>query len=63
MTWHRGACSANFGGWMYNDFKELLSALNAHRVRYLVDPASERSREQDDLTRDSEKGIDDDIEP
>ena len=28
-----------------------------------VDPASERSREQDDLTRDSEKGVDDDIEP
>ena len=21
---------------MYNDFKELLSALNAHRVRYLI---------------------------
>jgi uncharacterized nucleotidyltransferase DUF6036 len=27
-----------------------------------VDPASERSTEQDDLTRDLEKGIDDDIE-
>jgi hypothetical protein len=94
---------------MYNDFKELLSALNAHGVRYLIiggyavsfhaEPratkdldilispdgqidgreewlelrrkqteksagiAPERSREHDDLTRDSEKGIDDDIEP
>jgi hypothetical protein len=105
---------------MYSDFKELLSALNAHRVRYLIvggyavsfhaeprrertettqletppvgsrgfeemlreqargrenwlelrrkklersaAPASERSREKSEFTRESDKGIDDDIE-
>jgi hypothetical protein len=80
---------------MYNDFKELLSALNAHQVRYLIvggyavsfhaeQRAQARGREEwlefrrkqaeksagstpessreHDLTKDSEKGIDDDIE-
>jgi hypothetical protein len=54
---------------MYNDFKELLSALNAHRVRYLIKrierssaPAPDRSHDKNEFTRDADKGIDDDIE-
>jgi hypothetical protein len=40
---------------MYNDFKELLSALNAHRVRYLILSGSKLEAERNGWSCDGSK--------